>query len=91
MPDRFSDVDDIVIIVVVILEIFAIREIREIPTGELPFDERLQEIISDQEVLETVKQQVEDAQREGRALPLPSARELAAIRERVLEKLQQTP
>jgi hypothetical protein len=57
--------------------------------GDLPFDERLDDVLKNPAVQESIAQKVSDAQAAGRAIPMPSAREFAAARDRHLARRSQ--
>lgn len=61
----------------------------EIVVGDLPFDEQVDAILTNQEVRDVVAKRVAEAQAQGRAFPFPTARELADARERALAREQQ--
>jgi hypothetical protein len=56
--------------------------------GDIPFDQQLETILTNEEVRAVVAERVKEAQAKGRAFPMPSARELAAARERALARRQ---
>ena len=62
--------------------------IGEIVIGDIPVDQQLDTILTNEEVREAVAAKMAEAQAQGRALPMPTARELAAARERALARLQ---
>jgi hypothetical protein len=62
--------------------------IGEIVVGDIPVDRQLEIILTNEEVREVVAAKMAEAQAEGRALPMPTARELAAARERALARMQ---
>lgn len=72
----------------IVLDFLEVREFGDIPVGDLPFDQLLDKVMTDEGVRETVSKRVAEAQAQGRALPLPSAREIANARERALARLQ---
>ena len=56
--------------------------------GDIPFDQQLETLLTNDEVRAVVAERIDRAQAEGKAFPLPSARELAAARERALARRQ---
>ena len=73
----------------IILEFLEIHAFGDIPTtGDLPFDEFVDAVMTDEAVRETAARRIAEAQAQGRAFPLPSAREIADARERALARLQ---
>lgn len=97
MPEKeiVSDGDLIDIIVDWILEEAEIHDLGElvpldrVDEGDLPVIEReLEAIATNEEVREAVAKRMSAAQAEGRAFPLPTARQLGAARERALARRQ---
>ncbi len=72
----------------IILEFLEIHAFGDIPTGDLPFDEFVDAVMTNEAVREAAARKIAEAQAQGRAFPLPSAREIADARERALARLQ---
>jgi hypothetical protein len=72
----------------IILDFLDIDDFGDIPVGDLPFDEFVDRVMTDEAVREAAAKRISEAQAQGRAFPLPSAREIANARERALARLQ---
>ncbi len=94
MPEEvISDGDIIDIIVDWILEEAEIHDYGDVvdfgdrgDIGDLPFEQQLDAVSTSAVVQEAVAKRMSEAQAEGRAFPLPTAREIASARERVLAR-----
>ena len=71
----------------IVLEFLEVRELGDIPVGDLPFEELVDRVMTDEAVREAVAKRVSEAQAQGLAFPLPSAREIAGAREAALARL----
>jgi hypothetical protein len=72
----------------IVLDFLDVREFGDIPVGDLPFEELVDTVMTNEAVRETAARRIAEAQAQGRAFPLPSAREIASARERALARLQ---
>ncbi len=97
MPDEvISDGDIIDIIVDWILEEAEIHDYGDVvdfgdrgdigDIGDLPFEQQLDAVSTSPVVQEALARRMSEAQAEGRAFPLPTAREIASARERALAR-----
>ena len=73
----------------IVLDFLDIHDFGDIPVGDLPFAELVDTVMTNEAVREAAAARIAEAQAEGRAFPLPSAREIANARERALARLQQ--
>jgi hypothetical protein len=73
----------------IILDFLDIHDFGDIPTGDLPFDQFVDTVMTNEGVREAAAKRIAEAQAQGRAFPLPSAREIANARERALTRLQE--
>jgi hypothetical protein len=97
MPEEIVSVGDLIdIIVDWILEEAEIHDFGElgdlgdrVDVGDYPvFEQQLEVIATSEKVREAVAKRMSEAQAHGRAFPLPTAREVAAARERALARRQ---
>jgi hypothetical protein len=97
MPEEIiSDGDIIDIIVDWILEEAEIHDFGDVVdlgdrgdiVGDLPFEEQLEVLSVSPVVVEAVTKRMNEAQAQGRAFPLPTARQIASARERALARQQ---
>jgi hypothetical protein len=95
MPEEIVSVGDLIdIIVDWILDEAEIHDFVDLgdlgdrgEVGDYPvFEQQLEAIATNQEVREAVAKRMSEAQAHGRAFPLPTAREVAAARERALAR-----
>jgi len=90
MPEEIvSDGDIIDIVVDLVLEGLEIHDYGDlvdvgdrVDVGDLPFDQQLEALSTNPVVREAAARRISEAQAEGRAFPLPTARDIAAARER---------